>query len=192
MGFPEGDPHGQSYLLVMRPVIRVGSARRARRGRSCRHVWGARVSVSLSSDATSITPPNMFEMMRLTWNLGVPWKNTENEAENPVGVHEVIEMATINGAKALGLGGVTGSLTEGKRADIILIRTKDINVAPVGNIETAVVQTTTPANVDTVIVDGRILKRSGRLTAYDVPRIIDQAEKSASDIRKKAGDLLKF
>ena len=152
----------------------------------------ARVNVSLSSDATSIAPPDMFEMMRFTWNLGVPWKGTENEGENPVGVHEVIEMATINGAKALGLGEVTGSLTEGKRADIILIRTKDVNVAPVGNIETAVVQTVTPANVDTVIVDGRILKRSGRLIPYDMPRIIDQAEKSASGIRKQAGDLLKF
>jgi cytosine/adenosine deaminase-related metal-dependent hydrolase len=152
----------------------------------------ARVNVSLSTDATSIAPPNMFEMMRLTWNLGVPWKGTENEGENPVGVHEVIEMATINGAKALGLGEMTGSLTEGKRADIILIRAKDINVAPVGNIETAVVQTATPANVDTVLVDGTILKRSGRLLAYDMPGIIDQAEKSASGIRNRAGDLLKF
>jgi 5-methylthioadenosine/S-adenosylhomocysteine deaminase len=109
-----------------------------------------------------------------------------------VAVHEVIELATINGAKALGLGEMTGSLTEGKRADIILIRTKDVNVALVGNIETAVVQTVTPANVDTVIVDGRILRRSGRLIAYDMSRIIDQAEKSASGIRKQAGDLLKF
>jgi 5-methylthioadenosine/S-adenosylhomocysteine deaminase len=109
-----------------------------------------------------------------------------------VAVHEVIELATINGAKALGLGEMTGSLNEGKRADIILIRTKDVNVAPVGNIETAVVQTVTPANVDTVIVDGRILKRSGRLIAYDMSRIIDQAEKSASGIRNRVGDLLKF
>jgi cytosine/adenosine deaminase-related metal-dependent hydrolase len=131
-------------------------------------------------------------MLRLTWNLGVPWKGTENENENPVVVHEVIEMATINGAKALGLGEMTGSLTEGKRADIILIRTKDVNVAPIGNIETAVVQTVTPANVDTVMVDGRILKRSGRLIAYDMPQIIDQAEKSATGIRNRAGDLLKF
>jgi len=42
------------------------------------------------------------------------------------------------------------------------------------------------------MVDGRILKRSGRLIAYDIPQIIDQAEKSASGIRKQAGDLLKF
>ena len=68
-------------------------------------------------------------------------------------------MATLNGAKALGLGDVTGSLTVGKRADIILIRGNDINVAPLANIETTVVQSATPANVDTVLVDGRIVKR---------------------------------
>ena len=61
-------------------------------------------------------------------------------------------MATLNGAEALGLGDVTGSLTVGKRADVILIRTNDINVAPLANIETTVVQSATPANVDTVLV----------------------------------------
>ena len=61
---------------------------------------------------------------------------------------EVIKMATINGARALGLGDVTGSLTPGKRADLILIRTNDLNIAPLANIETTVVQSATPENVD--------------------------------------------
>ena len=123
----------------------------------------AGVLISLSFDATSIAPPNMFETMRFTWNMGIPWRGTSSEAEPPVGFRDVIEMATINGARALGLGAVTGSLTVGKRADIILIRGNDINVAPVANVETAVVQSATPANVDTVMVDGRIVKRGGRL-----------------------------
>ncbi len=53
-------------------------------------------------------------------------------------------MATLNGAKALGLGDVTGSITVGKRADIILIRGNDINIAPVADIEASVVQSATP------------------------------------------------
>ena len=65
----------------------------------------AGVIVTLSSDATSIAPPNMFENMRLTWNMGIPWKDTDTEKMPPVGFPEVIEMATINGARALGLGG---------------------------------------------------------------------------------------
>ena len=99
-------------------------------------------------------------------------------------------MATINGAKALGLGDITGSLSVGKRADIILIRGNDINIAPVANVETAVVQAATPANVDTVLVDGRIVKRGGKLVAYDVDKIVREAKVSALRIRTAAGGRL--
>jgi cytosine/adenosine deaminase-related metal-dependent hydrolase len=83
-----------------------------------------------------------------------------------------------------------GSLTVAKRADIILIRGNDINVAPVAEIETAVVQSATPANVDTVLVDGRIVKRGGKLVAYDVEKIVRQAKASALRIRTAAGERL--
>ena len=150
----------------------------------------AGVSITLSSDATSIAPPNMFENMRVTWNMGIPWKDSDTESLTPIGFCDVIEMATINGAQALGLGDVTGSLTPGKRADIILIRTNDLNVAPLANIETTVVQSATPENVDTVMVDGRLIKRQGRLSGFDVPAIVDRAKRSALRIRKAAGGVL--
>jgi 5-methylthioadenosine/S-adenosylhomocysteine deaminase len=148
------------------------------------------VLVSLSFDATSIAPLNMFENMRLLWNMAIPWRGTPTEKDPPVGFREVIEMATLNGARALGLGDVTGSLTAGKRADIILIRGNDINVAPVADIETTVVQSSTPANVDTVLVDGRIVKRGGKLIAYDVEKIVRQAKASALRIHTAAGERL--
>jgi cytosine/adenosine deaminase-related metal-dependent hydrolase len=150
----------------------------------------AGVLISLSFDATSIAPPNMFELMRFTWNMGIPWRGTPTEKLPPVGFHEAIEMATINGAKALGLDAVTGSLSVGKRADIILVRGNDINVAPVANIETTIVQSAMPANVDTVLADGRILKRGGRLVAYDVERVVRNAKASALRIRTTAGGRL--
>jgi cytosine/adenosine deaminase-related metal-dependent hydrolase len=150
----------------------------------------AGVVVSLSSDATSIAPPNMLETMRFTWNMGIPWRGTPSEGSAPVAFREVIEMATLNGARALGLGDETGSLTVGKRADIILIRGNDLNVAPVANVETTVVQSATAANVDTVLVDGRIVKRGGRLVAYDVERIVRNAKSSSLRIRREAGAAL--
>ena len=85
---------------------------------------------------------------------------------------------------------MTGSLTVGKRADVILIRTNDINVAPLANIETTVVQSATPANVDTVLVDGRIVKRESKLVAYDVDKIVRDAKASSLRIRTAAGDVL--
>jgi cytosine/adenosine deaminase-related metal-dependent hydrolase len=84
---------------------------------------------------------------------------------------------------------VTGSLTIGKRADIILIRANDINVAPLANIETTIVQSATPANVDTVLVDGRIVKRGGKLI-YDVEKVVRDAKASALRIRTAAGGVL--
>jgi 5-methylthioadenosine/S-adenosylhomocysteine deaminase len=150
----------------------------------------AGVLISLSFDASSIAPPNMFETMRFTWNMGIPWRGTPTEGLPEVSFREVIEMATINGAKALGLGDITGSLTVGKRADIILVRGNDINVAPVAHIETTVVQSAMPANVDTVMIDGRIVKRHGKLLAYDVDKVVRDAKASALRIRSAAGGVL--
>jgi len=96
---------------------------------------------------------------------------------------EAIEMATINGARALGLGDVTGSLTPGKRADLILISTDDVNIAPLANIETTVVMSATPANVVSVMVDGQFVKRDG----FDVPAIVARARESAELVRTRAG-----
>ena len=149
----------------------------------------AGVTVSLSFDASSIAPPNMFETMRFTWNMGIPWGGTPSEPLPEMRFREAIEMATLNGAKALGIGDTTGSIVPGKRADIILIRGNDINIAPVADIEASVVQSATPANVDTALVDGRIVKRGGKL-AYDVDKVVRDAKAAALRIRTAAGGRL--
>ena len=63
-------------------------------------------------------------------------------------------------------------------------------MAPLANIETTVVQSGTPANVDTVLVDGRIVKRHGKLIAYDVDKVVREAKASALRIRTAAGGIL--
>lgn len=89
---------------------------------------------------------------------------------------QMLELATVNGANVLGLGAVTGTLTPGKRADLIMVRTDDINMLPVEESDAAfqLVQHGQVANVDTVMVDGRILKRGGKLVGVD-PREIAAA-----------------
>ncbi|MGH6925600.1 MAG: amidohydrolase family protein, partial [Propylenella sp.] len=120
----------------------------------------------------------------------IPWKETPSEALPQLGFVETIEMGTINGARALGLGDVTGSLTPGKRADIVLIRTDDINIAPLAQIEATVVMSATPANVDSVMVDGHFVKRHGRLVAVDAAEIVARSKTSAEKIRGAAGGVL--
>jgi len=150
----------------------------------------AGVDVSLSTDATSLGPVDLFAAMHVAWSLGIPWAQTDSADFAALTFRQCIEMATINGARALGLGDVTGSITPGKRADLILIRRHDVNVAPVVDLEATIVRSVTPANVDTVLVDGRVLKRGGDLVAVDVEEVVRNAETSALAVRTRAGGRL--
>jgi 5-methylthioadenosine/S-adenosylhomocysteine deaminase len=150
----------------------------------------AGVCVSLSIDAASLAPVNLFEAMNVAWNMAIPWQGTDTEGLAPLGFRRCIELATINGARALGLEAVCGSLTPGKRADLILVDGGGLNVAPVGDLESTVVRSVTPANVDTVLVDGRILKRHGELVAVDVARVVREAEHHSNQVRTRAGGRL--
>jgi cytosine/adenosine deaminase-related metal-dependent hydrolase len=146
----------------------------------------AGVTISLSIDATSIAPVNLFEAMNIAWNMGIPWEGTRTAGTAPLSFAQVIEMATINGARALNIDRLTGSLTPGKRADLIAIRATDLNVAPAVDVESTIVRSVTPANVDTVIVDGRIVKRAGKLVAHDAQRIVADATAAAAAVRERA------
>ena len=154
------------------------------------HMLDAGVTVSLSIDAASLAPINLFEAMNVAWNLGVPRPGDDTKDLPRLSFRRVIELATVNGARALGLEAVTGSLTPGKRADILLIRAGDLNVGPVADLESTVVRSVTPANVDTVLIDGRILKRHGELVAFDVDRIMRDAEAASLRVRERAGGRL--
>jgi 5-methylthioadenosine/S-adenosylhomocysteine deaminase len=154
------------------------------------HMLDAGVTVSLSIDAASLAPINLFEAMNVAWNLGVPRPGDDTKDLPRLSFRRVIELATVNGARALGLEAVTGSLTPGKRADILLIRAGDLNVGPVADLESTVVRSVTPANVDTVLIDGRILKRHGELVAFDVERITRDAEAASLRVRERAGGRL--
>jgi cytosine/adenosine deaminase-related metal-dependent hydrolase len=98
----------------------------------------------------------------------------------------MVQLATLDGAVDLGIADRTGSLTPGKRADLILVRTGDINMSPAGDPYEALVSLAQPGNVDTVIVDGRILRRAGRFTALDHPKIVQDAREAAMALRAKA------
>jgi len=98
-------------------------------------------------------------------------------------------LAFLDNAKDLGIADRVGSLTPGKRADLILVRTDTLNTAPFININPAIllVQQAQPANVDTMVIDKRILKHEGELTALDPEEVIGKAAESFTAVRKRAG-----
>ena len=81
----------------------------------------------------------------------------------------------------------SGSLTPGKRADLILVSTRDINLAVFTDPAHLVVGAAQPANVDLVMVDGRILKRHGKLVHLDPQVIARDAAAANIALRKRAG-----
>jgi cytosine/adenosine deaminase-related metal-dependent hydrolase len=143
----------------------------------------AGVRCSMSTDHSTTINCDCFVGMRILYALH------QHRIGNRIKLtsRRLVELATIDGARDLGLADKTGSLTPGKRADLILVRTTDINVSPVGDPYEALVGLAQPANVDTVVVDGRILRRGGRFVALDHAQVVKEAMQSAADLRQRAG-----
>jgi 5-methylthioadenosine/S-adenosylhomocysteine deaminase len=130
---------------------------------------------SLSIDVVTTAPGDMFTEMRSAFGTERARVNAECwQADTPVPdtmltARQMLEMATTNGARVAGLDNRTGSLTPGKRADVVLIDARALNVAPVIDPVAAVTLCADVSNVETVMVDGQIRKRDGKLVG-DVDR----------------------
>jgi 5-methylthioadenosine/S-adenosylhomocysteine deaminase len=141
------------------------------------------VALSLSVDTTALSgTADMFSIMRLMINLA----HGQAEAEFGLDARKVLRWATIDAAQGLGLDAVTGSLTPGKRADVIMVRADQPNIAPLTHAPHAVVLAAHPGNVDTVVVDGRIVKQAGRLTAVDTERVAAEAAEALRALLARA------
>jgi cytosine/adenosine deaminase-related metal-dependent hydrolase len=99
---------------------------------------------------------------------------------------DVLEFATIEGARACGLDDRIGSLTPGKRADIILVRAYGFGMTPLNNPVAQFVYDAHPGLVDTILVDGAVVKRDGELVGVDAERVLRLAVESRDDILRRA------
>jgi 5-methylthioadenosine/S-adenosylhomocysteine deaminase len=97
---------------------------------------------------------------------------------------QVFEMATINGAKVLGLDKITGSLETGKKADIIIVDTGSVHMTPMYDPYSHTVYSAKGSDVDTVIVNGRILMRDKQLATIDEPSLKNKANLLSEKIKK--------
>lgn len=140
------------------------------------------VKVSLSTDHTTNYNCDPFVAMRLLF--AIHQHRIGNKV--PLSTRRLVQLATLDGAVDLGIASRTGSLTPGKRADLILVRTTDINMAPVGNPYEALVQLAQPSNVDMVVVDGRILRQAGKFTALDHAKVLSDAREASAALRSRA------
>lgn len=98
-------------------------------------------------------------------------------------VNDVLRLATLGGAEAIGMADTVGSLTPGKRADVIVIDPAALNFAPRFDWINQIVFNGRPENVHAVFVDGRPLKLGGRLVEVDPERVVREAESAAVRVR---------
>jgi cytosine/adenosine deaminase-related metal-dependent hydrolase len=143
----------------------------------------AGIPVGLSVDTVELSGnADMFGIMKVTQNV----ENGISENEFKLNARRVLQLATGEGARSMGIGSQTGSLKPGKRADLIMVDTRAINLGVFGDPAHMLVTAAEPSNVDTVVVDGRILKRHGKLTALDVEAIAAEAAAANAALRKRA------
>jgi 5-methylthioadenosine/S-adenosylhomocysteine deaminase len=135
---------------------------------------------SLSIDVCTANSGHMFGTMRATLLTQRALDNAAVEAAGgsasemdhlELSAREVLEFATIEGARACGLERVCGSLTPGKAADVIVLRADTLGMTPLNHPAGAVVMNGHPGLVETVLVAGKIVKRDGVLVGLDIDRV---------------------
>jgi 5-methylthioadenosine/S-adenosylhomocysteine deaminase len=148
------------------------------------------VRPSLSVDVVSSVPGDMFTQMRtaLVQDRILAFTHTPDIAFAPTLTdRDVLEFATIDGARACSLDDKVGTLTPGKQADIVLIRTDQINVAPLVDPVATVVISADTSNVDSVFVAGRAVKRNGQLIGVEMGKMLRLVESSRDYLLRRAG-----
>ena len=147
---------------------------------------------SLSVDVETEMPGDFFTQMRAVFTLQRMQRLARERAGEKtlpplLTAREVVEFATIQGAIDNRLERKVGTLTPGKDADIVMLRTDQINVIPVNNAYGAVVLNMDTSNVDTVFVAGKMLKSQGKLIGVDMARITRLLNQSREYLVAKTG-----
>jgi 5-methylthioadenosine/S-adenosylhomocysteine deaminase len=160
------------------------------------------IPVGLSSDVATTAPSDQFTQMHAIFaaERGLRHQASWDEdldgnvgTSDLINVRQVLRWATLDGAKVAGIADRTGSITPGKKADIVIIDGGAVNVAPIIDPVAAVVLAADTSNVETVIVDGRIVKEGGRLMAdLDAPRkaVLASRDYLVSQVEPQAGWLV--
>jgi cytosine/adenosine deaminase-related metal-dependent hydrolase len=150
------------------------------------------IKPSLSLDVETEMPGDFFTQMRSVFTLQRMQRLSrerggEKNLPPLLTVREIVEFATVQGAKDNRLDRKVGTLTPGKEADIIMLRTDQINVMPVNNAYGAVVLGMDTSNVDTVFIAGKQLKSQGKLVGVDMTRITRLLNQSREYLVSKTG-----
>jgi 5-methylthioadenosine/S-adenosylhomocysteine deaminase len=147
---------------------------------------------SLSSDHGVEIAQDFFSIMRSTFTfqrnqLFQRARNGETNLPPLLGCRDLLEFATIEGARCTNVESKVGTLTPGKEADILLLTADRLNVWPLNNAPGVVVNLMNPGNVDTVLIAGKVKKWRGNLVGVNVPRVLRLVQEARDAVLRRAG-----
>jgi cytosine/adenosine deaminase-related metal-dependent hydrolase len=150
------------------------------------------VRPSLSSDHGVTIAQDFFSVMRTTFTfqrlqIHERRRRGERGLSPLLTCRDLIEFATIEGARCANLADRVGTLTPGKEADLVLLRADTASLWPLSNAVGTVVNMMNPGNVETVFIGGKLRKWRGRLVGVDLDRMFRLADEAREAVMRRAG-----
>jgi 5-methylthioadenosine/S-adenosylhomocysteine deaminase len=143
-----------------------------------------KIPVSLGADGAACN--NRLDMLTEMRTAALLQKLAHGPEALPAA--RTLQMATIDGARSLGLGSEVGSLETGKRADVIVVDLDQPHLSPQqDDVVSALAYSAIASDVRTTIIDGQIVMRNGELLTMNEAFVIDEANREADALRKRAG-----
>ena len=134
------------------------------------------ISIGLGTDGIgSTTTMDMFEEMKTAAYL----QKVNTMEPSSISAYDILKMATIDGAKVLGMEDQIGSLEPGKKADMIFIKTDKLHLCPENDICANIVYSSNGADVETVMIDGKIIMQNRKMVNLDEKQVMKQVKKIA-------------
>ncbi len=144
----------------------------------------AGVNVVLATDGSDCA--NYQDMVRVMYLAAVLFKDYRYDA-NVMGAETAIEMATINGARALGMEDEIGSLEIGKTADVIIVDMKEADWIPLYNPIQNLIYSSSGSSVQTVIIDGNIVMENREIKTVDEEEVLSKCQELTKGILERSG-----
>lgn len=145
-----------------------------------REMMNRNITVCLGTDS-AVSNNNLSILKEMT--LAAILQNVRYGKAGIISAAEIVRMATSSGARCVGLQNQIGSIEVGKKADLITIDTGKVHLSPLNDVYASIVYSTIASDVDSVIIDGKIVK-DGKILTVDPEKIVSSAEKSAQRIRE--------
>jgi 5-methylthioadenosine/S-adenosylhomocysteine deaminase len=155
------------------------------------NVLDAGLQPSLSSDHAVILASDMFSMMRMTGvvqRYGVFQREVNGDKNAPklLTCRELLEFATINGARTMNADSKVGTLAPGKEADLLMLKADSIDIWPLNNAYGSVVGLMGPSHVEAVFIAGQVKKWRGSLVGVDMPKVLGSMKEARDAVLKRA------